>query len=68
MGSSGLHSNGFSLVRHILAKRGIGYRDHSNELGGIVGEVLLEPTRLYTAPLLRLLGPAVGMASTRSAT
>ena len=55
MGSSGLHSNGYSLVRHILAKRNIGYRDHSNELGGVVGEVLLEPTRLYTAPLLDLL-------------
>lgn len=53
--SSGLHSNGYSLVRHILAQRGIGYRDHSAELGGTVGEVLLEPTRLYTAPLLRLI-------------
>jgi phosphoribosylformylglycinamidine cyclo-ligase len=61
MGSSGLHSNGYSLVRHILAKRGIGYLDHSNELGGIVGEVLLEPTRLYTAPLVDLLGdPTIG--------
>ncbi len=55
IGSSGLHSNGFSLVRHILAKRGIGYRDQSDDFGGVVGEVLLEPTRLYTSPLLRLL-------------
>ncbi len=55
IGSSGLHSNGFSLVRHILTRNGIGFADHSNELGGIVGEVLLEPTRLYTAPLLRLI-------------
>jgi phosphoribosylformylglycinamidine cyclo-ligase len=53
--SSGLHSNGYSLVRHILAQRGIGYTDQSAELGGVVGEVLLEPTRLYTAPLLRVL-------------
>jgi phosphoribosylformylglycinamidine cyclo-ligase len=53
--SSGLHSNGYSLVRHILAQRGIGYTDRSAELGGVVGEVLLEPTRLYTAPLLRVL-------------
>lgn len=53
--SSGLHSNGFSLVRHILASRDIGYTDRSAELGGVVGEVLLEPTRLYTAPLLRVL-------------
>jgi phosphoribosylformylglycinamidine cyclo-ligase len=64
MGSSGLHSNGFSLVRHILASRDIGYTDTLDELGGLVGEALLEPTRLYTSPLLRLLadrqvGPAV---------
>ena len=55
LGSSGLHSNGYSLVRHILAKAGVGYTDTSAELGGVVGEVLLEPTRLYTSPLLRLL-------------
>ena len=55
LGSSGLHSNGYSLVRHILAKAGVGYTDISADLGGVVGEVLLEPTRLYTAPLLRLL-------------
>jgi len=61
LGSSGLHSNGYSLVRHILTKRGIGYTDRSAELGGVVGEVLLEPTRLYTAPLLRgLADPSVG--------
>ncbi|HEX4058202.1 MAG TPA: phosphoribosylformylglycinamidine cyclo-ligase [Galbitalea sp.] len=58
IGSSGLHSNGFSLVRHILESKNIGYRDPSDELGGIVGEVLLEPTRLYTAPLLRLISDA----------
>lgn len=64
LGSSGLHSNGFSLVRHILSSRGIGYADRLDELGGVVGEVLLEPTRLYTAALLRVLsdprfGPGV---------
>ncbi|GAA1491888.1 phosphoribosylformylglycinamidine cyclo-ligase [Curtobacterium herbarum] len=53
--SSGLHSNGFSLVRHVLGQRGIGYTDTLPELGGLVGEALLEPTRLYTTPLLELI-------------
>jgi phosphoribosylformylglycinamidine cyclo-ligase len=45
-------------VRRILADRGIGYRDQVDGLG-VVGEALLEPTRLYTAPLLELLaGPS----------
>src|SRR5690606_7155896 len=52
LASSGLHSNGYSLVRHILADRGIRFADSSTELGGIVGEVLLEPTRLYTRAVL----------------
>jgi phosphoribosylformylglycinamidine cyclo-ligase len=55
LGSSGFHSNGYSLVRHILAARGVSYTEHSNELGGVIGQVLLEPTRLYTTPLLGLL-------------
>lgn len=55
LASSGLHSNGYSLVRHILTARGISYTDRLDEFGGFVGETLLEPTRLYTAPLLRLL-------------
>lgn len=60
MASSGFHSNGYSLVRHILSARGIGYTDASAELGGAVGEILLEPTTLYTAPLLRLLESRAG--------
>ena len=55
LGSSGLHSNGYSLVRHIVAGAGIGYGDNAPDFGATWGEVLLEPTRLYTLPLLRLI-------------
>ena len=58
--SSGLHSNGYSLVRSIVGQSGHSYLEHSNELGGLIGEVLLEPTRLYTSPLLKLLNSAPG--------
>lgn len=60
--SSGLHSNGFSLVRHILSGAGIGYADASAELGTSWGEALLEPTRLYSAPLVELLAGPHGAA------
>ena len=55
MAASGLHSNGFSLVRHILAGRDVLMTDRSDELGATYGEALLEPTALYTAPLLRVI-------------
>ncbi|MFC5931359.1 phosphoribosylformylglycinamidine cyclo-ligase [Cryobacterium melibiosiphilum] len=55
LASSGLHSNGYSLVRSILRTNGVEFTDRSDDLGGIVGEVLLEPTRLYTGPLLDVL-------------
>ncbi len=58
LASSGLHSNGYSLVRHIVAGAGIQYGDLAPDLGAhgtTWGEALLEPTRLYTSPLLRLI-------------
>ena len=58
LASSGLHSNGYSLVRHIVAGAGIQYGDNAPDLGiraTTWGEALLEPTRLYTGPLLRLI-------------
>ncbi|MDN3497285.1 phosphoribosylformylglycinamidine cyclo-ligase [Planococcus sp. APC 4015] len=55
LASSGLHSNGYSLVRHIVARSGIQYGDNAADFGATWGEALLEPTRLYTSPLLRLI-------------
>lgn len=58
LASSGLHSNGYSLVRHIVANAGVQYGDRAVDLGShgtTWGEALLEPTRLYTQPLLRLI-------------
>jgi phosphoribosylformylglycinamidine cyclo-ligase len=55
MASSGLHSNGYSLVRHVLLERaGWALDRHVEELGRTLGEELLEPTRLYAQPCLRL--------------
>ncbi|MFJ6651627.1 phosphoribosylformylglycinamidine cyclo-ligase [Microbacterium sp. NPDC091313] len=61
LASSGLHSNGFSLVRHIVAQRGIGYGENAAEFGTTWGEALLEPTRLYTSPLLRVIDAVPGV-------
>lgn len=54
MASSGLHSNGYSLVRKIVADAGIGLEDHMEEFGRTMGEELLEPTALYTTACLAL--------------
>ncbi len=55
MGSSGLHSNGFSLVRHVLLQGARMRLDAIvDELGGPLGEELLIPTRIYAKDCLRL--------------
>jgi phosphoribosylformylglycinamidine cyclo-ligase len=54
MGSSGLHSNGYSLVRRVLSNMGWGLERQVPELGRTLGEELLEPTTVYAADVLHL--------------
>ena len=55
MGSSGLHSNGYSLARLVLlGEVGPGLDAHLDELGRTVGEEMLEPTRIYALDCLAL--------------
>ncbi|MFM5968232.1 MAG: phosphoribosylformylglycinamidine cyclo-ligase [Micrococcales bacterium] len=54
--ASGFHSNGYSLVRKIVADSKLDYNKTVAEFGSrSLGEVLLEPTRLYTGVLNRVL-------------
>ncbi|HET8560823.1 MAG TPA: phosphoribosylformylglycinamidine cyclo-ligase [Marmoricola sp.] len=55
MASSGLHSNGYSLVRHVLLQQaGRRLDEHVADLGRTLGEELLEPTRIYAKACLAL--------------
>lgn len=54
MASSGLHSNGYSLVRRVVDVAGWTLDRHVDELGRTLGEELLEPTRVYAADVLDL--------------
>ena len=52
--SSGLHSNGYTLARKVLDGLALDH-DPDGRLGRPLGEVLLEPTEIYVAPILELL-------------
>ncbi|MGB6126090.1 MAG: phosphoribosylformylglycinamidine cyclo-ligase, partial [Gordonia sp. (in: high G+C Gram-positive bacteria)] len=55
MGSSGLHSNGYSLARKVLLDWGhMDLNGHVEEFGRTLGEELLEPTRIYAKDCLAL--------------
>lgn len=56
MGSSGLHSNGYSLVRQVIASAGLRLSDSPAGLAGrTLGDELLTPTRIYAQDCLRLI-------------
>ena len=60
--SSGVHSNGYSLVRRIVEKSGLTYASPCPfETGKSLGEALLEPTRLYVKPILAALKATTGI-------
>ncbi|HKN98789.1 MAG TPA: phosphoribosylformylglycinamidine cyclo-ligase [Pseudonocardiaceae bacterium] len=55
MGSTGLHSNGFALARHVLLDLAkLPLSGHVEEFGRTLGEELLEPTRIYAKDCLAL--------------
>ena len=57
--SSGVHSNGFSLVRKVFQVEKGGLKKHYDELGQTLGETLLTPTRIYVKPVLAMLQAGV---------
>ncbi|MDR0904506.1 MAG: phosphoribosylformylglycinamidine cyclo-ligase [Ruminococcus sp.] len=53
--SSGLHSNGFSLVRKVFALNHQNISRHYSEIGQNLGDALLVPTKIYVKPILELI-------------
>ena len=64
--SSGLHSNGYSLARKIVADSGMTWDDPVPGVTARLGEVLLEPTLVYTPGVLHVLDTLPGVVHSAS--